>query len=304
MRVADWFFAARPLLHIPGWSIFLVALHYHHQLALQHFDWRDGAMIFALSLLAAGGFYLNQVTDLESDRINRKCFFLPFGIFQRVHFGAAFVVCSVVAIGLTAITSAVGLLIAIQLFVLMYLYSAYPFRWKDRMLGGLFVNAYGNGFLVAMAVMPELRIDNAGLLGWDNPFYFLFAVGGTYVLTTIPDREGDRLTGKGTLSVRLGQNTSLLAAAALFLFAARVAYTDGRMPLTAIAFIAAALSLVALVVSRRAWLMLAIKAPILALALLAGWFYPEYLGFLVVLVFAARLYYRKRFGMSYPQLAA
>jgi len=33
MKQLDYIFAARPMLLLPVWSIFLVALHYHHELA-------------------------------------------------------------------------------------------------------------------------------------------------------------------------------------------------------------------------------------------------------------------------------
>jgi len=37
-------------------------------------------------------------------------------------------------------------------------------------------------------------------------------------------------------------------------------------------------------------------------SLLAGYFYPIYLIFIVVLIVLTRLYYKKRFGMVYPKV--
>jgi len=49
--------------------------------------------------------------------------------------------------------------------------------------------------------------------------------------------------------------------------------------------------------------LLAAKFPLLVLTLLAGYYYPYYLLFVVALILATRIYYRRRFGISYPRLA-
>ena len=69
---ADFFFAARPMLHLPIWSVYLVSLHYHNQLSGSKFDLSDLAMLCLLSLMAAAAYYLNQIHDYDSDKINRK----------------------------------------------------------------------------------------------------------------------------------------------------------------------------------------------------------------------------------------
>ncbi len=41
MNWLDLIFAARPMFHLPGWSIFLVSLHYHHQISGDSFSVED-----------------------------------------------------------------------------------------------------------------------------------------------------------------------------------------------------------------------------------------------------------------------
>ena len=48
---------------------------------------------------------------------------------------------------------------------------------------------------------------------------------------------------------------------------------------------------------------MAAKMPLLALTLLAGYYYPVYLGFVVALLVGTRTYYHRRFGVIYPELA-
>ena len=78
MKTLDLLFAARPMLHIPVWTVFLITLHYHHELTGDSFDWRDLLMIVSLNLVFAGAYYINQVFDVRSDAINKK-----LGFFKR-----------------------------------------------------------------------------------------------------------------------------------------------------------------------------------------------------------------------------
>jgi hypothetical protein len=150
--------------------------------------------------------------------------------------------------------------------------------------------------------MPNINFHNAGLLGWDNPYFFAFAIGGIYVLTTIPDKAGDELAGKKTLAVAFGETGALVVAAALLSFAAYLAFRTDYLVLGGLAGLSATLAVLALLVRRPVLLASAIKLPILLLALLAGIFYPLYLVFILVLILATRLYYQRRQGIAYPSL--
>jgi 4-hydroxybenzoate polyprenyltransferase len=176
MKLLDFVFAARPMLHLPIWSIYLVALFYHRKLSGGNFQWSDVGMLACLSLLASGAYYLNQVYDYDSDKINRKLGFLQVGLLNKKELMAAYLVVSVAAIGSAFFYSFLILVIVLQLFVFGYVYSTPPLRLKDRPFPGLLANAYTFGFLVPFTVMPQLNLHNAGRLGWDKPIYFFLAV--------------------------------------------------------------------------------------------------------------------------------
>ncbi|HUV31587.1 MAG TPA: UbiA family prenyltransferase [Acidobacteriota bacterium] len=303
MKILDWFFAARPLLHVPVWSVFLVGLHYHHQLSGGTFQPVDLLLMVSLSLLFAAAFYVNQVFDRESDRINRKGGFLESGLISERAMMASYPLLSILALASTLLLSAVTLVIFLQIVVLALIYSAPPVRLKDRPAGGLFANAYAHGFLVSLAVMPEMTMHNAGLLGWDNPFYFALAVGAVYILTTIPDEKGDRLTGKRTLAVIFGRTGSLVASLVLMLASAYVARESGFFLLFSLSAFAAVTIVAALVWRTLAAVRLAAKLPLLLLTALAGFWYPGYFVFIVALLVGTRIYYKKRFGVVYPKVA-
>ena len=160
-----------------------------------------------------------------------------------------------------------------------------------------------HGLLVSLAVMPDLDMHNVGLLGWDNPFYFALTVGGTFCLTTVPDRRGDRAAGKRTLAVAAGPKAAVAVALCMYLAGAALAWRSGYPLLFWLALLAAVLALGSLVFSSPKPVLLAAKLPLLLLTLIAGYFYPPYLVFIVALLSATRIYYRKRFGEVYPRLA-
>lgn len=303
MRALDLFFAARPLLHLPIWTVYLVSLRYHHELSGESFGWRDLVIMAGISLLFAGASYLNQVYDFESDRINGKLGFLQRGLLTQSQLLTGFTVASLVAMAVAPLFSWLTLFIFAQLLLLSLLYSAAPLRLKDRPVGGLLANAWAFGILVSVSVMPNMTLHNAGLLGWDTPFSLFFAVGAIYALTTIPDRPGDAATGKRTLAVVLGVTVTTLIAIVLLLLAALTALLSRQTVLFLV--VAGAVGLVSgtLLLKTENSVRLASKLPLFVLTLVAGYWYPAYLVFVVALLLATRAYYRRRFQVSYPELA-
>ena len=302
-RLIDLVFAARPMLHLPIWSVYLVSFYYYHQLSEESFQWTDVGLMAGMSLMAAGAYYLNQVHDQVSDRINRKLGFLQTGCFSENELMIAYLTVSLLGMGCALWYSFFILIVFLQAFVLGYIYSAPPSRLKDRPVLGMFANGYAFGFLIPLTVMPELNLHNTGLLGWDNPIYFFLAVTSIYLMTTLPDRPGDHAVGKRTAAVLLNRRVVKLLALILMLLAAYVAQKSHRDLLLLLALLSALPILVTLFVSSEKLELLAAKLPILLLTILAGWFYPLYFLFIVVLLIITRLYYQRRFNAVYPKLA-
>jgi 4-hydroxybenzoate polyprenyltransferase len=303
MKALDFIFAARPLLHLPIWSVYLVSRQYHSQLSGAPFSWFDLSCLTCLSLLFAGAAYVNQVYDERSDRINDKLGFLQRGFVTSAQLWKGFVIVSVLPLAVAPFMSLVALLVFAQLFILSYTYSAPPLRLKDRPVGGLLANAWSIGFLVSVAVSAKLGLDDVAAMNWRLPCYFFCSVAGTYALTTIADRAGDAATGKRTLAVDYGRGITLAIAAFLFAGAALIAYTDENLVLMYLAMIAFALTIAAASHGSEASVLLAAKLPILLLALPAAWHYPGYAVFVVALLAGTRVYYRRRFGVTYPRLS-
>jgi len=303
MKVLDYIFAARPMLLLPVWSIYLVALHYHDELTEKTFTSDNLAVMAGLTFLIAAAYYINQICDRSTDLANQKVLFLQNQLVNANTLLKLFIILSILPIGIAVLYSKVIFFIYLQLFGLGYLYSAPPFRLKDRAISGLLVNSYAFGFLISVSIMPNITAHNAGLLGWDNPFYFFLSVMGVHILTTLPDTHGDRATGKKTIGVIFPKRIAVLLAFFAFVGAALVSYKSGYKLLSLIAVVSSLVTFACVFISSSRLVLAAAKLPILLLTLLSVYFYPYYLLFVVALILATRSYYKRRFNITYPKLA-
>ncbi len=302
MKALDLFFAARPLLHLPLWSVYLVSLHYHLKLSGESFQWNDLLMLLCLSLMAAAAYYVNQIHDHESDRLNQKLGFLQRGYLKEKQLRIFSIVLTVAALAVTLSFSLTVFFIFVQAMCLNYFYSVPPLRLKDRPVGGLMANAYAFGWLVPFTVMPEITLHSSGLLSWGTPFYFFFAVAAVHVLTTIPDRDGDRAEGSITIAVWMHPIASRLLAVTLLAASGVVAWVCGYDILFYVSLFSLVTTLGTFLTASGKPVLLAAKLPILLLTLVAGYHFPAYLSFVVALVILTRIYYARRFAMVYPRL--
>jgi len=75
--ILDHLFILRPMLHLPVWTIAILGYYSHHPA-------ESGRLDIPILLLLGSGlfgavFLINQIFDIESDRINNKLHFLPKG---------------------------------------------------------------------------------------------------------------------------------------------------------------------------------------------------------------------------------
>jgi 4-hydroxybenzoate polyprenyltransferase len=298
LRVIDFLFAARPMLLLPIWSIFLISyriLNYPRPFSFNAFLVLAGA-----SLMTAGVYYINQIYDYESDLINRKLGFLQSGFIGKREMASAYLAASIVSLVIGYLTGLLIFLLLLVVLLIGFFYSAPPLRLKDRPLWGLLTNSIGYGAMLPMIVPGFFGSEkNLALL---LVSYFLLTVSAAYLLTTIPDREGDSATGKNTLAARFSNRTLLLSGIVLIILSLAASLFMKQYYLFAVSAISLLFSFYAYFRNRESAILLACKFPILLMSLLAGYYYPSYLVFIVVLIAASRLYYRERFNINYPRL--
>ena len=199
----------------------LIALSAHPREAVSH----DGVFLyialgaFAAALLAAAANGFNQYCDREIDRLNKPDRPLPTGaltprtalIFAVVLYVAALTAAWSIQPGgrrecfwIVSITAAIT-----------YLYSAYPFRLKERGVAANIAIAVPRGLLLVVAGWSTVRTIVA-LEPW-----FMGAIFGLYLLGAsstkdLSDLSGDREARSKTLFVQYGLNRSLWIIAPFF----------------------------------------------------------------------------------------
>jgi len=298
VKVIDFIFAARPMLLLPVWSLYLISFKFYSaETAL----YPRGIIILAgLTLLFAGAYYINQIYDYQSDLINKKLGFLQSGKIKKNEIKFAYLIVSVIPLMVAFIDGYFLGATFFCIFLLGVIYSVPPLRLKDRPISGLLSNSVAYGILVPMASFK----NDGGLnyLTFILPTYFFLTVSAEYLLTIIPDRTGDAESGKNTLAVLLSDKSIIIAALILLMFSFLIVWEINYLYLVIISVLSVLLFAAALISMNEKVILFACKFPILLMSLLAGYYYPGYLVFLLALLFSTRLYYKKRFGMVYPRI--
>ncbi|HHI02117.1 MAG: hypothetical protein DRP51_08885 [Candidatus Zixiibacteriota bacterium] len=298
VKIIDFIFAARPMLLLPVWSLYLIADNFYF--GSDSFDRYDFIVLAGLTFLVAGAYYINQIYDYQSDLINKKLGFLQTGKISRNEMTIMYIVLSAISIATGFILNWFLGTIFSLIFILGYIYSAPPLRLKDRPLSGLLANSIAYGVLVPLS-LPGFA-ENADYLAMIMPTYFFMTVSAAYLLTVIPDREGDQRSGKQTLAVILSDRSLIMVAIVFLVFSLLLAREMNHLFLIVISSVSLLLYAITLFSPKKDSVLLACKFPILLMSLLAGYYYPGYLVFLLALLIFTRLYYKKRFGILYPRI--
>jgi 4-hydroxybenzoate polyprenyltransferase len=304
-RPCDYLFLLRPIILIPVWTFFLLGAY--HGSSAADTPIRVGSFfagLFSFTALIGAVYIINQIADRESDLVNRKLFFLPHGIIsaRAAWIEASLLTLASLTIGYLLVSPLFAFILAVSL-ALGAAYSLEPVRFKKRPVLDVLSNAAGNGILNTLAgwIAAGAALSNLITL-----LPYPLAVASVHLTTTLADIEGDSRLGFRTSGVALGRRWGLIISTALMLAAAGAAAVTDNRP----AFYASVLSLPMFLIpvrsSRRnaspAGILLPAKTATLIFSITAGFLFPYYIPILALVIGATRLYYRRRFGMSYPSL--
>lgn len=164
--------------------------------------------IAAAGVLNAGSNALNQIFDLENDRINKPNRPLPAGSISSAGAGIFTAVAYGVALVLAALVNAQTFAIYVVAALATAAYSAPPLRLKRRTWSSNLVIAVTRGELLKVAGWAAVATVLDSAEPWYIGFiYFLFLLGAT-TTKDFADVEGDRAAGCMTLPVRYGVERS------------------------------------------------------------------------------------------------
>ena len=308
-RFADILFLMRLPLLAPVWTVFILGWIAGSPTA-RIGSFAYGTLfinLFGFSLLTASIYVVNQIRDIESDRINRKLFILPNGIISVPTAWILAVICAAGGLAIAATQSmwmfslfAVGLITGI-------LYNLPPASLKDRAAGGVIANIIGHGVITFLAgwlcakngqeMTSSLFIS--GLLSSLAPG---FANGAVFLATTIPDAAGDAQTGKRTFCVAYGEKNTAIAALVLCALALVTSFLIENhfwvMMIPAVISLGVFINFA--VTAKKESAFYSFKWPVFLLSIFVTLFVPVYAVLILITFTAARIYYKRRFGITYP----
>ncbi len=282
----------------PVWSILL--LGHHRTPAFSDYHNSLGLVFFLVSISIGAVYILNQIYDVESDRINRKLFFLAEGYVPLKNAWLETVLLiSTGIIGAFVISFQLGILFGLG-FLFGYLYSAPPFSLKNRHIWGLLSNALGHGslaFLIGWCINSHLTLK---AIVFSCPY--LLAVAAVYLNTTLPDIEGDMKAKKITLGVKLGIPRATLLSVVFVLSSLVLAWILKDWVFGMAGVLSFPFFVYAALTKEINGVILSSKMALLFLTIAAAIFYPWYFVLLIVGFLGTRLYYKLRFNMVYPTI--
>ena len=176
----------------------------------------SGLWLFISSIIAIGPFLgdatilLNDYWDARYDTGNRRKVGLPLirGLLKPrsilyVSLFFFFIACLV-----AIFISMLFLLFILSCIILSFLYSAPPFRLKERPVLDFLTNAIGAGVICTLAGWTIIKpINEFPVL---RAFISFFGVGAIYMPTTIIDYEPDISENISTIAVRFGKKRSII----------------------------------------------------------------------------------------------
>jgi len=298
INILDHIFILRPMLHLPVWTIMILG-YYRAQSDISSWTVLPVSLLLGSALFGAV-FIINQIYDIESDRLNDKLHFLPKGIVKT---GVAWII--TIFLNLISLVIAFYISFAVGfasllVIVLGILYSVPPISLKDKAWPAAFANGLGHGTLVF-----AIGYCAAGGQLWDGIIksipYFM-AVTAVYIGTTLPDISGDKKSGKFTVGVVFGERYSKYIILLYYITAVFAGYVIFDIPFVTASVVVAPLYLWSAFSGSIKPVVLAVKLSIISLTIAAGYFYPVYIIFLIALIYATRKYYKHRFNMAYPSI--
>ncbi len=176
-----------------------------------------GLAVLAAGVLNAASNGLNQICDLENDRVNKPHRPLPSGKMTPAQAWTFVALTYLAALAMVAVVNWETFAIYIVAALATVAYSAPPIRLKRHPLGSNLIIALIRGELLKVAGWAAVSTVLHSIEPWYIGFiYFVFLLGAT-TTKDFADIEGDRAAGCITLPVRFGATWSARAISPSFL---------------------------------------------------------------------------------------
>lgn len=271
-----------------GWNGFFINL------------WRDQIALGMIAFMAAMGasFIMNQLHDVESDRENNKLFLLGENYVTKPAAMVESILLIIFSLGLSSlINSRIVFLNFLFILVTGYLYNFPPFQYKNRPLLGLYLNIFMGWIAFALGWSLLRQLDWSFFIS-SLPYVFLNT--GLYLLTTMPDADGDRASDKSTFCVRYGLKTTIRSSMVFYFLSILTGMFLGDYLILSIDLLVVYWAIRLILGPSVANAIKMIKMSIFFFSALISLKFPLYFLLMLIVFFVTKYYYRVRFQFDYP----
>lgn len=312
VKGVDILFLARPVVLIPVWG-FSIFGYWCGNSVDKSFDitllWgREHIPSFlkmiAFSLSVGSVYVFNQIADFTVDSRNEGFPLLVRGGFDKRIALSYAIVLSIVAMVIPIISGYPYIsLFSLAAIVLGILYSFKPFYLSGRPSTDFLANAFGFGIIafgVGWYLSPQKGALALTYIRAALPYFILMC--GASISSTLPDIPGDKACGKRTTAVAVGVIRAHSITMMFIIAGGIIAFMTRDILAFAIAVEFFIIDILYLFVKSRALMEATYKVTGGIAMMLAGAVYPLFIIIAVGVFVVTWLYFRLRYGISYPSL--
>ena len=234
LRWFDYLAVVRPMLLLPVWT--QVILGYYHAVLQQ--DplsavipiWRPPTQLVETlvlySLLVAGCYIVNQISDRETDAVNQKLYLVADGLVKIsiITVAAVLLISSGLLWAIARFSGRNPILLALIVSSAVFglIYSLPPIRLKGKPIFDLLANAVGYGGIAFWVGWTSTASFSMEAVTQSLPY--ILCVASAFINTTLPDITGDQANGDLTTGALLGKRKAGQLSLAVLLLSIISAY--------------------------------------------------------------------------------
>ncbi|MCK4524501.1 UbiA prenyltransferase family protein [candidate division WOR-3 bacterium] len=307
-KFSDYIFLLRPSIMIALWTFYFAGVTLAFRInGLSYFNnnYNAGMIIVTLlmySLLMGSVYVINQIVDIDTDRLNKKLFILPDGIISKQNAMIYVIMLSVISLsGIMIMPQATFVMkgLLILSFILGVMYSVKPFCLKRRPFVDLIDNVIGYGMIAVIIGFEStgysFRIEYVQKL-----LPYIFSMGAIFINTTLMDYEGDKAVNARTTGVFLGYKKASLLSSILMVFAVISAFNSGDKIMIICSIYSLPFFIYNAVKRSKKIIDISVKLTAPMLTVFLSICFPYFFILNIIVLISMKIYYKKRFNIKYP----
>lgn len=319
-KILDRIFVLRIFMHYPFAAILLLGFFYSLKLnnffsdksliesflILNKFNLQLFVSFFLFYFMMGGTYILNQIVDKESDRINRKNFFISDNhISVRssiIQLCFIYILSLIISFYLSIngfMRGGIFYFYTILFSIIIgIMYSLPPFRLNAKPGLDMLANAIGYGLLNFSAGYLAVSGFSVEIIKISVILLFIGLAG--FGSTTIADIPGDKADNKKTIGVLLGEKNTYIISILLFVLSGILSIYFKYYLLLVPSLIPIPFQIWGLIKKGKQAALITMRISNAPLVIISFILFPFYLFGFFVVFYITKIFYKKRFDISYP----